>query len=214
MIALDHIAVVAPDVEAGEAWVRDVLGLEPQPGGKHPEMGTHNRLMRLGADLFLEIIAADPAAQRGPHRRWYGLDDPVQVRRDWRDGRRLRAWVARTDATLATDAFSKHAALFGTPMQISRGDRRWLFSVRADGSLPADGALPHLIDWGEAGTPAPAMADLGCRLAGLVIETPEPKFVATTLGELGIAEKPLVRLGKTVRLFAMIDTPHGVRLLS
>jgi len=30
--------------------------------GAHPLMGTHNRLLALG-DLYLEVIAVDPAAQ-------------------------------------------------------------------------------------------------------------------------------------------------------
>ncbi|HXF52937.1 MAG TPA: VOC family protein [Hyphomicrobiaceae bacterium] len=40
MIRLDHIAVVAPDLGAGAAWVRKTLGIAMAPGGSHPEMGT------------------------------------------------------------------------------------------------------------------------------------------------------------------------------
>lgn len=213
MTSLDHIAVVAPDLATGCTWAREVLGVEPQPGGRHPEMGTHNHLLRLGDSLFLEVIAADPAAARpAPHRRWFGLDDPAQVRRDWRDGRRLRAWVAHATDLAAT--IGPRGATFGAPMEVSRGERRWQFSVREDGSLPADGALPHLIDWGEPGPPAPAMPDLGCRLAALVVETPEPAFVQASLDAIAMKSVPHVRTGKTVRLIAAIETPLGMRILA
>ncbi len=210
---LDHIAVVAPDLATGLAWVRETLGVEPQPGGKHPEMGTHNHLLRLGEGVFLEVIAADPAAGKpSPHRRWFGLDDPAQLRRDWREGRRLRGWVARCSGLEAT--IGTRGPTLGVPMAVSRGERRWQFSVRADGSLPSDGALPHLIDWGEAGPPASAMPDMGCRLQALVIETPERAFVHSTLTALALANAPHIRDGKTVRLIAAIETPLGVRILT
>ena len=213
MVELDHIAVVAPDLATGLAWVRETLGVEPQPGGKHPEMGTHNHLLRIGESMFLEVIAADPSAGRpSPHRRWFGLDDPAQVRRDWRDGRRLRGWIARCSGLEAT--IGKRAPTFGVPMAVSRGDRNWQFSVRADGTLPADGGLPHLIDWGEAGPPAPGMPDLGCKLHALVIETPEPAFVRSTTETLGLPFAPGVRDGKVVRLIAAIETPFGIRILT
>ena len=65
MTELDHIAVVAPDLAAGVAWVRDVLGVEPPRGGKHPQMGTHNCICcALGEDVFLEVIAVDPDAPK------------------------------------------------------------------------------------------------------------------------------------------------------
>lgn len=218
MTELDHLAVVAPDLATGIAWVRDTLGIDPQPGGQHPQMGTHNHLLRIGESVFLEVIAADPKGARpSPYRRWFGLDDPAQLRRDWRDGRRLRAWVARCTGLEAT--IGTRGPTFGTPMTVSRGDRSWQFSVRADGSLPGDGALPHLIDWGEdvssnGGPPAPTMPDMGCRLAALVIETPEPAFVRSSLEALALPQPPSIRDGKSVRLIAAIETPFGVRILT
>jgi glyoxalase-like protein len=39
MTELDHIAVAAPDLGRGAAWVREMLGVEMPAGGKYPEMG-------------------------------------------------------------------------------------------------------------------------------------------------------------------------------
>ena len=119
MLVLDHLAVVAPSLAAGVAHVRESLGLAMGPGGRHPEMGTHNRLLRLGDDVFLEVIAVDPEAAPPPHRRWFGLDDAEAVRADWAAGRRLRSFVARTDRLDA--ALARSAPELGVAMRVSRG---------------------------------------------------------------------------------------------
>ena len=212
MTELDHIAVVAPDLAAGVAWVREALGVDMPAGGKHPEMGTHNRLVGLGPDVYLEVIAVDPEAPPPSHRRWFGLDDRDAVERHWREGRRLRSYAARcTDIAAIIGA---EAETFGVPMRVSRGDRQWLFAVRPDGALPLGGVAPCLIYWGALGTPAPAMPDLGLRLQALRVETPDPDAVHAALDAIGLARKPEIGLGPQVRLTATIATPNGVRVLT
>src|SRR4051794_22010223 len=90
---LDHITVAAQTLEQGVEHVRQCLGVVVPPGGQHPLMGTHNCLMRLGDDLFLEIIAPDPDAS--PQRtRWFELDDPGMRGRLSRSPQ-LVTWVVR-----------------------------------------------------------------------------------------------------------------------
>ena len=48
----------------------------------------------------------------------------------------------------------------------------------------------------------------------IVIETPEPAFVSTTLDTLDLPTGPQLRSGKTMRLLAVIETPFGVRILT
>jgi hypothetical protein len=59
---LDHLVVAARTLEEGAAWVTGRLGVSMAPGGKHALMGTHNRLLSLGARAYLEVIAIDPDA--------------------------------------------------------------------------------------------------------------------------------------------------------
>jgi hypothetical protein len=213
MTEIDHIAIVAPDLGRGVAWVREALGMDmPAAGGKHPEMGTHNRLVGLGPDVYLEVIAIDPEAPRPPHRRWFGLDDRDVVERHWREGRRLRGYAARCADITAT--IGGGGGTFGVPMRISRGDREWLFAVRPDGEMPLGGALPCLIDWGERGTPAPSMPNLGLRLHSLRVETPQPDAVLAALDAIGMLRKPEINRGPEVRLTAAIATAGGVRVLN
>ena len=211
MLTLDHLAVVAPDLAAGVAYVRDCLGLAMPEGGRHREMGTRNHLLRLGEALFLEVIAVDPEAAAPPHARWFGLSDPGRVRADWEAGRRLRGWVARTDDL--DGLLRRHPGLFGDALALSRGSLRWRFAVRRDGAWPEDGALPCPMMWPEGPHPAAAMPDLGCRLEGLTLTHPEPDRIAALYRTLGIADAPAVRAGP-FGYHAAIATPGGPRVLS
>ena len=96
---IDHLVVAAATLDEGVAWCEATLGVVPGPGGQHPLMGTHNRLLGLGGERFarcyFEIIAIDPAAvpARARHqRRWFDLDDPVLQAALAKDGPRLVHW--------------------------------------------------------------------------------------------------------------------------
>jgi hypothetical protein len=41
-------------------WVEDRLGVSLEAGGRHSAFATHNRLLSLGPDCYLEVIAVDP----------------------------------------------------------------------------------------------------------------------------------------------------------
>lgn len=208
---LDHLTIIAPDLEAGAEHVRDMLGIDMPFGGRHPEMGTHNLLTRLGDDIFLEVIAVDPAAEAPERPRWFGLDDTAAVRRAWDAGHRLRGWVARTndiDANLITNG-----DVLGQKVYVSRGGRSWFISVPSDGSLPAQGIAPSAIDWGVYGTPALAIANLGLTLVKFSIEHPAPAMVQTLYESLGIQGAPDIQNAEQFRYRAFIGTPFGVREL-
>ena len=210
-LTLDHLTIIAPSLEAGVAHVRDRLGIDMSAGGKHPEMATHNRLLRLGPDVFLEVIATDPDAAPPKRPRWFDLDDAATIQSAWDDGRRLRSWVARTDDFDAVHA--KQRSLLGQKTRVSRGDRSWLFALHPDGALPAGGVAPLVIDWGSRGCPASEMLDLGARLVSFTIEHPDPVWVTELYEKLAVANPPEVLKGAKFRYRAMIDTPRGMKEL-
>lgn len=212
-IILDHIAIFAPTLQAGVDHVRETLGVEPGPGGQHPAMGTHNRLLRLGPDMFLEVIAVDPSLPAPTaHQPWFELGDGLATTTNWQSGRRLRGMVARTDDL---DAVVQIAPDFGTPMRVTRGSRQWRFAIRADGALPGDGTLPHVMDWEAQGPAGPTLDDLGCKLVDLVLETPAPLDpIRDRYARLGFDRAPRLAVGTTTRLMAAISTPRGVRILT
>lgn len=157
---LDHLVVAARTLEEGGAWIEAKLGVAPVPGGKHPAMGTHNRLLRIGPREYLEVIAIDPDAAAPGRVRWFDLDDPAMRERLAR-GPALIHWVERT-ADL-------EAALAGYPqpveiLSLARGTYRWRIGVPRDGRRPGGGALPTLIQWEGELHPADALPEVACRI--------------------------------------------------
>jgi hypothetical protein len=212
MLQLDHIAVIAPTLAEGVAHVRTCLDIDVPFGRRHPDMGTQNHLLRLGETVYLEIIAVDPAAARPARARWFGLDDPAQVRTDWDNGRRLRGWVARTsdiDTVLV-----RHGDLLGRKVEFTSANGNFCFAIPDDGSLPLDGAAPSVID--RLGKPpsVATMADAGARLQSLIQEHPEPARIAALYGDLDIAQAPVVVRGDRLRYRARIETPGGLKELT
>ncbi|MFM9433595.1 hypothetical protein ACFDR9_000636 [Janthinobacterium sp. CG_23.3] len=206
---IDHITVTAPTLAAGVDYVRQALGVTPLRGGEHPRMGTHNCLLRLGAELFLEVIAVDPAAAPPGRPRWFRLDDAAFNCRP-----RLAAWVARSD-----DIEAAVAACAWTPGAIepmTRGALSWRITIPADGGMALDGAAPGLIQWDAAAHPAGAMAELGCSLLRLEIRHPDAGRVRAALAGIDCAGPLLVAppgAGAAPYLVAHVQTPTGARRL-
>ena len=127
MVEPDHLVLAAHDLDAGAAWMEQHLGVALAAGGKHPRMGTHNRLLGLGDNFYLELIAIDTAAAPPERPRWFALD-----RLQASDRPRLIHWVARSDDILRDAAGS--AEPLGEILPMERGDYRWRISVPVDAS--------------------------------------------------------------------------------
>ncbi len=194
---LDHLAVCAATLDEGVEWVEVRLGTGPGPGGRHAAMGTHNRLMSLGPDLYLEVIAVDPDAPTPGRPRWFDLDR-------FAGPPRLAAWVVRVpdlDAALATAPRGS-----GTPLQLERGDYRWRMAVPGDGRLPFDNCAPALIEW-QSSNPAAALPPSRVHLRSLEVSHPAPlaEHLPTIPGVTYATGAPSLR--------ATFDTPQGERTL-
>jgi hypothetical protein len=202
---LDHLTVVAPSLEVGAAYVEARLGVSPDAGRTHPGMGTHNRLLALGPDVYLEVISADPHAAPVTRPRWFALDDVLPG-----SAARLAAWVAATDDIA-------HAAVpeLGDVETMRREHHTWQMTVRADGSLPLDGAAPLLIQRAAGADPVAAMPQRGLLLRELRIRHPAPSDVLALFGKIGLLPHVAVTVtaGCACSLAAEIETPWGFRML-
>ena len=208
---IDHIVIGAGNLKQGVDYVKNCFGVDMPYGGVHPKMGTHNHLMRLGDDVFLEVIAVNHEIEP-PHRpRWYGLDDPF-VQQHIRMQPTLLTWVVNTQNI---NTFIRQAGFsFGKAEFISRGEFSWYFGLPDDGGLIAGGMLPYAIEWLSDRHPSARMADLGCRLHSLEIYHPHPAWLRSALTSIDALD--LVKIGTLPKneapyLTASVNTPLGIK---
>jgi hypothetical protein len=177
-VVLDHLVVAARTLESGVDWCVRTLGVTPAAGGRHPLMGTHNRLVKIASpaypQAYLEILAIDPEAPAPQRPRWFGLDE-----RDLSAGPRLIHWVGRsTMLDMHRWGLITVGCKPGDPVEFSRdtaqGRLQWQLLVREDGALECQGALPSLIRW-QGAHPTDAQPDSGVALRSFAVHGLPPR---------------------------------------
>ena len=208
---LDHIVVAATTLAEGRAWARECLGVDAVGGGKHDGLATHNTLLNLTGNRYLEIIAIDPEAGAPDFPRWFGLDTP-EVQTLVAHGPRLIAWVAR--ASGADDAIEQLVAApnysASRVRSATRADYRWRFAFTPDGARINGGVLPHLIQWDSLLHPCERLPECGVSLIALALGAPEPEGTTALLESFALADE-IVQVAQSVspQLVAMLNTPLG-----
>ena len=210
---LDHLVLGTSDLVKGAAWLERFLGVQLSPPGQHVRMGTHNRLLSLGADCYLELIAIDPAGQAPFMKRWFGLDTTdVQERIATRP--RLIGWVARTGEI--DQLTEKTGALLGNVHAMERADFMWRITIPEDGYPIESGLVPNLIQWDVPFHPCERLPDQQCRFEWMEAAHPNPAKVTYLLDQLGL-QKSLTLTATPpysgMTMCAYIRTPAGVKTL-
>lgn len=203
MTGIDHIVVSATRLEDGVAWVEAALGVTLAGGGQHGLMSTHNRLLGLG-DLYLEVIAIDPAAPDPGRPRWFDLDR-------FSGSPRLTNWVAQAEDLPAT--LAKCPPGLGQPVEMSRGTYRWDYTVPEDGCLPFDGAFPALLHW-HGRRPPDDLPDCGLRLTRFELVHPQAGALRAALAAVLADDRIVVHEGPAKAMRAHFDGPSGPRVLA
>lgn len=206
---LDHLVVVAPDLDTGCAFVTTALGVDLQAGGAHSRMGTHNRLLHLGPGLYLEVIAVDPSAANPGRARWFGLDQLSPHSPPC-----LATWVARTDDIQA--ARDACRGIVGDVEPMSRGSLNWQITLPADGRPPLAGSAPTLIQWADGPHPTDTLQDKGCSLLALDVFHTDPEkiqAILTAMNFSGPVHLHALEADSAPYLLAHIQTPDGLKTL-
>jgi hypothetical protein len=204
---IDHLIIGADTLEQGAAFVEAVLGVQPQAGGRHAAMGTHNLVLKLGTRVYLEVIAIDPAGAAPSRPRWFGLDD-TNIRAQLRERPRLLTWAARTEDV--DDAVRQCPIALGPVHSMERGAYKWRITIPDDGALVCDGLVPALIQWDCATHPADNLEDRGYELASLDGEHPNAATMSAALTKLGLANIMRPIEAQNARLAATIRSARGV----
>ncbi|EJT52609.1 hypothetical protein A1Q1_03063 [Trichosporon asahii var. asahii CBS 2479] len=210
---IDHLVLAAPTLDKGVEYVEKLFGvkLPREQGCAHEGKGTHNVVVSLGDDVYLEILALDPNAKERNDPRWTWLDNKPN---DFQPT--LETWAVRCKDVRA--ALEETDIKPGKVVEMQRGDMKWLITIADDGSLKpaADGAFPFMIQW-ENDSPHPVgskLKDSGLHLKTLQVRSLDYQDIISCLHGIGLHDHRLrVSLGEGPRLVATITTPDGERTL-
>ena len=188
--SVDHIVFTCPTLEAGIEYVYERTGVRAAHAGSHPGVGTHNALLSLGDDCYLEIIAPDPNQPEPDQPRPFSLDDP-------RTHFRFNAFAVHPNPPTSMLALVNDMVVRGLdPGPIHETSRR-----KPDGSMlswqltslsVAAGPRPWLIDWGATPSPASSSPE-GCTLVNLRCYGPQAREMDGMLHLMGL--QPLALAG-------------------
>lgn len=167
----DHLVVCASDLDQGRLWAEGLLDVPFEARGVHGVMGTHNCLVRLNTDAYLEVISVDPDVSSPKHARWFDLDN-------FGGPPKLSNWVVRCDDL--DEAWERAPATVGRIMSFERGDYAWRMLVADDGKPLFDGCFPTLIEW-QSKHPAPEMPHRDLRLRRLKLTHPKAQELRAAL---------------------------------
>lgn len=213
-LALDHLVYAVPDLASAIVEIKKRLGLAPRFGGRHSGLGTHNAILPLAGETYLELIASDLDGPSPNQPRPFGLDtlhDP-----------RLVSWAVRSRSI---DADVERARERGfDPGHVLRMTREepdgktlhWKLTLRKQ--LFGDGLVPFVIDWGHARHPTvaagSALNDIAndspeprCSLTSFSAVHPKPEPIQAALAALGA--RLLIRPGAKASLNACLRGPAG-----
>ncbi|MDQ6801876.1 MAG: VOC family protein [Acidobacteriota bacterium] len=160
---IDHIILGAPDLDRATRAFERMTGVRPIYGGKHPT-GTHNALVSLGGQTYLEIIAAQPGT---PPPDWLpnlaDLQNPTPV--GWAvtsdDGPALRRDLASAGFVVTENRAGERTTPSGATLH-------WQTFELAGNTQRA----PFFILWAPETQHPSATAPSGCRLQRLAIASP------------------------------------------
>ena len=145
MHKLDHIVFGARSLEEGTNFIEKKLDIKLSEVGYHDFMGTHNRVVKVDKDIYLEVIAIDPSSKSPNENRWFNLDNPILQKKLEYSPQMIGYVIETKDKEIL-----KH---FCAPIKASRGNYKWNFAMPNlesnffNKKLIENGIIPSLINW-------------------------------------------------------------------
>jgi len=207
MIALDHLVFAVPELDHGVSFIEELLGIKVYPGGRHLHFGTHNALIRIGEESYLEIIAPDPTNPKD-HPLWMGLTDV-------RSPGRLTRWgIKHPLDDMVMEGLKSYDPELSV---ISEGLRekpdgsflKWMLTPPAP--FPLVESCPFFIDWAGSDHPSNQLPP-ECLLKFLSVSSPRAQEINSFLDQIGIEFK--IETSKEHRIIADIECPKGIITLT
>ena len=110
-------------------------------------------------------------------------------------------WVVAVDDIHQATAKCGYDA--GRITKVTRDDLEWWLTIPDDGSLAESGLLPSFIEWPNGRNPANRLPENGTTLQNIILQHPNPQFIASCIDRIGIEEPIEVRQGKNELIFQL-----------
>ena len=186
MHKLDHIVLGAVTLEEGTEYVERILQAKLSNVGYHKNMGTHNRVIRISNEVYLEVVAIDPKIKNIKNKKWFNLDN-LNLQSKLKKSPQIIGYVIeKKDMSI-----SKYYDPF---FEASRANFRWQFAMPTsknnilDSQIIETGVIPSLISW-KSEKPIHQMKKNQFELISFEIEIPKNKQQFNTfLKDFGVIE--------------------------
>ena len=178
---IDHIVIGASNLIAGTKILETKLSSKFTPGGEHMIMGTHNKLLKLQSNIYLEVIANNPNVSKPSRQRWFSLDE-ARTKEKIKHSPRALCWVLEVDNI--EDTVKKCGYNPGEILQLSRDELTWKVTVPSNGKLVENGVLPVLIEWPSNQHPSKKLNNSKVSINKISLFHPEPYKIKSIISNL------------------------------
>jgi len=178
---IDHIVIGANNLISGTSILETKLNVKFSSGGEHKIMGTHNKLLKLQSNIYLEVIANNPNANKLTRPRWFSLDENNIIEKI-KDTPRTLCWVLEVENI--EDTVKNCGYNPGEILQLSRDSMNWKVTVPPDGKLIDNGILPILIEWNKDQHPSKKLSNSSVSLNKISLYHQDPKKIKKIISNL------------------------------
>ena len=178
---IDHIVIGANNLISGTSILETKLNVKFSSGGEHKIMGTHNKLLKLQSNIYLEVISNNPKADKLTRPKWFSLDE-YNIIEKIKDTPRALCWVLEVENI--EDTVKNCGYNPGEILQLSRDSMNWKVTVPPDGKLIDNGILPILIEWNKDLHPSKKLSNSSVSLNKISLYHQDPKKIKKIISNL------------------------------
>ncbi len=201
---IDHLVYGVPDLDQAIHHFNAVYGIAPIRGGKHKHKGTHNAIINLGNECYLELLAIDKENTIITGNRWMGMD--------FVENAKITRWAIKSkDVSSDVEVIKKVNPALGTlgnGLRITESGNTLSWEMSMPLANPEVELIPFLINWSESGHHPTHNLDVQCELIEMTLTHPEPPHILDCFHDLGIA-LPINRATET-SFKATFSGPKGI----
>ena len=145
MHKLDHIVFGATTLEEGTDFIENILQTKLSDIGYHKDMGTHNRVIKISNEVYLEVVAIDPKMNDLKNKKWFNLDNS-SLQLKLKKSPQIVGYVIENNNRIPLKYYDSF-------FEASRANYRWKFAMPScnnnnlDIEIIETGIIPSLISW-------------------------------------------------------------------